>query len=194
MKYLFISAHMDDCELACGGTMVSLIERGHTVNVITLSCIYEEKNLSIEWVKSMDKLGVDHYSKMNFKTRYFNTQHDEILQYLFKVEKYDFIFAPSSADAHMDHSTVGRICERVFKNENLITYQHIWNSRETKSNLFVELEKHHIQKKIEALACYKSQAHKSYMNPEYIWANAINNGVQCGVKYAESYNVFNIII
>ena len=193
MKYLFISSHVDDSDLACGATMADLIERGHEIHVLTLSTVYEGVDLLSEWVDSMKVLGVHSTFAMGFKTRHFHESYDEILQSLFSFKGYDFIFAPSAEDFHSDHSTVGRACERVFKNDNLITYQHPWNSRELKYNYFVQLEKRHIDKKIEALACYKSQAHRNYMNPDYILANAVNTGAMVGLKYAECFNVVNMI-
>jgi len=196
MKYLIIAPHTDDESIACGGTIASLLERGHTVDVITLSCIYDKVNLSLEWVAAMDVLGVTSYRKADFTTRQFYKQYDDILQYLYPYTagEYDFIFAPNSIDAHSDHSTVGRACERVFKNDSLITYQHNWNSRTIEMNYFVELEKRHIEKKIEALACYKSQQHRSYFNKDYIYANALNTGVMCGLKYSEGFKSINLIV
>lgn len=196
MKYLFIESHLDDTILACGGTISRLKEQGHHVTCITLSHIYGDLDLTEEWINAMETLNVDSFSKQNFKTRYFNTQYDEILQYLFQVQKqnYDFVFAPSSIDIHLDHSTVGAICERVFKHTNLITYQHPWNTRENKANYFVKLSGEHIATKINALNCYKSQKGRNYFNPEYTWANAVNNGVICGSKYAESFQAVNLIV
>jgi len=194
MKYLFISPHVDDSDLACGATIASLVERGHDVDVITLSTNYENINLNFEWAESMIKLGVAPIFANHFPTRFFNKHYDKILQYLFSFKKYDFVFSPSSKDFHIDHSTVGLACERVFKNDNLITYQHNWNTRNIEMNYFVELEKRHIEKKIEALSCYKSQQHRNYMSPDYIMANAINTGAMIGVKYAEGFNLVNMVV
>jgi len=193
-KYLVISSHTDDAELSCGATISKLIQQNHTVTVITLSCVYEGVNLSLEWVKSMETLSVDSYHKFNFTTRLFHEEKNDILQKLYEFNnQYNFIFAPSSKDVHSDHATVGQCAERVFKNSNLITYTADWNTRNRQTNYFQRVEQSHVEQKIKALACYESQKHRAYMHPDYIWANALNTGVMCGTKYAESFNAINLI-
>lgn len=194
-RYLFISTHVDDAELSCGATIAKLLEQGNHVTVLTFSCVYEVGNLSLEWVKSMESLNVSTYQKNDFKIRLFHQNSNDILQRLFLVKEneYNFIFAPSSEDFHSDHATVGRCAERVFKHSNLITYTGDWNTRTKKTNYFVRVEQSHVGQKIKALSCYESQKEKPYMHPDYIWANALNNGVMCGSEYAESFYAINLI-
>ncbi len=194
-KYLFISPHLDDSELAAGGTIARMKEEGHKITVVTLSTIYEGVNLSLEWISSMNTLMVDHCIQQDFKTRFFDTQHDAILQYLFTIQKdgYDFVFAPSSVDFHSDHSTVGRICERVFKHVNLVSYTHPWNTRGVTQNYFIQLKEKHISKKTDVLSCYKSQLKRNYFDEDYTYAEAKRTGVICGSEYAEGFQVVNFI-
>ena len=37
MKILAIGAHLDDIEIACGGTLAKAVESGHTVKVLIMS-------------------------------------------------------------------------------------------------------------------------------------------------------------
>ena len=192
MKYLFIGAHVDDAELSCGGFISKLIEEKNHVRVITLSQIYQNQNLLPEWFNSMDILGVDYLGHYLFKTREFYKDHNEILQELFSHNHYDFIVSPSALDVHSDHSVVGHCAKRAFKTKNLITYTGDWNRRTITHNYFVKLKKGHIEQKIKGLACYESQQHRLYMNPDYIWANARNMGVMAGCEFAEGFEVVNL--
>jgi len=191
-KYLFIGTHVDDAELSCGGFISKLIEEGKHVRVVTLSQIYGKENLIPEWFDSMDILGVNYLGHYLFKTREFYKEQNEILQELFSYQNYDFIVAPSSYDYHSDHSVVGYCARRAFKSKNLITYTGDWNRRTITHNYFVKLKKDHIEKKIKALSCYKSQNHRNYMNADYIWANARNMGVMAGCEFAEGFEVINL--
>lgn len=196
MKYLFLSTHVDDVHLAAGGTIDKLIKSGHDVHNCSMSCVYDKGDLTDEFIRANEKIGmVNKFSILHHQTRHFHEQYDDILQHLFllKNENYDCIFAPSSQDYHSDHSTVGRCAERVFKNSNLITYTSDWNTRNRRANYYISLSQSNIEQKIAALSCYESQKEKLYMHPDYTWANALNNGVACGVKYAEAFHVVNII-
>ncbi len=196
MKYLFIEAHLDDNILACGGTISRLKEQGHHITCITLSHIYGGIDLTDEWIKAMELLNVDSFDKRNFDTRFFNAQYDNILQYLFQVQKqnYDFIFTHSATCVHSDHSTVGKACVRVFKHDNLITYQHPWNTRELKQNYFVKLLEKHISKKTTALECYKSQSKRTYFEEDFIYAEVKRTGIICNSEYAEGFYAVNLIV
>ncbi|MFB1012249.1 MAG: PIG-L family deacetylase, partial [Bacteroidia bacterium] len=54
---------------------------------------------------------------------------------------------------------------------------------------FITLEQRHIDKKIEALKLYKSQAHRPYSNPEFIKGLALNRGIQINANLAEVFEV-----
>jgi LmbE family N-acetylglucosaminyl deacetylase len=192
MRYWFLGAHVDDVELSCGGTIARLIHEGHDIVVVSLSYMYEENDLLHEWKDSMQKLGVKIIAYKDFRTRLFHERRQDILDYLFTLKGFDFIFTHSKNDPHSDHATVGREAERAFKHTNLITFTGAWNHPE-KPDYFVSINHGQVQKKIEALSCYKSQQHRPYMHSDFIWSNAMNNGVMCGTKYAEAFKVVNLI-
>lgn len=192
-KYLFIGSHVDDVELSCAGTISKLLESGHQVTVLCMSRRYEGIDLINEWSLSLSQLGATFFFCRDFTTRHFNSQSNEILQILYEFKDYDYVFTHHPDDIHSDHSVVGKASLRVFKNTNLITYQGAWNTRKIDNNYFVRLEKNHLQNKVECLKHYNSQSHRAYIHPDFIWANALNSGVMCGTKYAESFQSINII-
>jgi len=196
MKILFIASHCDDLEICCGGTIARLLEEKNNVTIITLSHIYAGVDLKHEWLNSMEVFKPSMYIPYDFPTRGFSERRQDILELLFKLSKgnYDSVFTHSPTDLHQDHSVVGQESVRAFKNTNLFTYQGEWNSRNFIRNYFVRLEARHIQKKADAIACFHSQKHRNYTHPDYTWANALNTGVICNSKYAESYQAINIIV
>lgn len=194
MKYLFVAAHVDDNELSCGGTIFRLIEEGHDVTMVTLSHVYNGIDLIEEWRQCQTVIRPTTGLYTDFQTRYFRNQRQDILDYLLRLDKPDVVITHSSTSFHQDHSIVGEECIRAFKHSTILTFQQEWNNRNFIKNYFVKLEPKHIEKKIRALQSFDSQQGKSYIHPDFIWANALNNGVICGVKYAEAFNVINHVI
>lgn len=192
MKYLFIGAHVDDVELSCGGMIAVLKQSGNYVHVVSLSGVYNGECLRNEWMESMKILGVDEYTIHDFTVRNFYTQRQQILDYLITFKNYDTIVTHSTYDQHQDHSVVAMESIRAFKNNNLLAYTGEWNGNPP-LNYFFTLDQHHIEKKIEALKCYQSQKDKPYMAPSFVWANAMNNGVKCGEKFAEGFSVVRYV-
>lgn len=195
-KYLFIGAHVDDESLCCGGTIVKLKEQGHEIIIVTLSHIYGGIDLSHEWHKAQILLQADHSHLLNFETRMFYRDANEILQTLFKLnEQYkpDYTYTHSSNDIHADHRTVGYQSQRVFKKQNLITFAGEWNMLESESNFYHALTDEHLSKKMDILACYESQQTRSYFDRQFTYSKALLSGAKIGAKYAEAFRILNMI-
>lgn len=192
-RYLFIASHVDDIEISAGGFLIRQLSLGHECTVISLSSEYAGVSLLHEWVESMRVLQPDNYEIHDFPTRDFQLYRQQILDVLLNYKDYDYVVTHSAKSFHQDHKVVGEESIRAFKNTNLITYIHEWDTRTSSKNYFIELFRDNVEKKIQALECYKSQVHRPYMNKDYIWANALNNGAICGTKYAEAFEVINFI-
>jgi len=193
MKYLFVGAHIDDLELCAGGYVARCLDYGHEVSILVLSHEYNGVSLMHEWLESMKVLKPDFCEIKDFNTRNFNLYRQQILDLLFTKKGYDYVITHSANDFHQDHQVVGEESIRAFKHTNLLTYTGVWNSRGHKQNYFVELTEAHVQKKIQALACYYSQDSKPYLNSNFIKGNLITNGVIAGTKYAEAFEVINFL-
>lgn len=189
-KYLFIGAHTDDTELSCGGTMAKLAEAGHDVNCLALSYCDQDELLK-EYAQASEILGVNFYNE-GFDVRCFNQQSLFIADALLSFKGYDFVFTHSEHCRHPDHRTTAQESKRIF-NCNLITYIQPWNGQH-EENYFVEITGEHLEKKINALWCYRSQAHRPYMSADFIRAQARVNGVKIGKQFAEGFRVQRLIV
>jgi LmbE family N-acetylglucosaminyl deacetylase len=105
----------------------------------------------------------------------------------------DLVLIPSTDDTHQDHQTISQEGFRAFKKTSMIGYEMPYNNLTFRTNMFVSLEKIHIQNKIEALQCYKSQIHKPYSQVDFIEGLARVRGTQIGVQYAEAFEVIRWI-
>jgi LmbE family N-acetylglucosaminyl deacetylase len=100
---------------------------------------------------------------------------------------------PALSDIHQDHHTVAQEGLRAFKFTNILCYEVPWNNLSFNTTCFSVLSESHIQKKIDALSEYKSQAHRSYANEEFIRSLARVRGVQVNEKYAEVFDVLRLV-
>jgi hypothetical protein len=76
----------------------------------------------------------------------------------------------------------------------MLGYEVPWNNLSFNTTGFVSLEEKHLERKIRALECYKSQAGRDYANEVFIRSLAKVRGVQIGVNLAEVFEVIRFII
>lgn len=184
MKVLFIGAHTDE-ELCFAGTM----QKYESHYVAFSHCGNPE--LEKECEQSLDILGVSKRLIQNVTVREFHlSMQVPIFLNSFRHE-YDTVFTHSIRDPHPDHRFVARQSLRFFKG-NLFTYIGPWNNSEN-ANYFVELSEEQLNRKIQALSCYKSQSQRKYMDPDFIRSWAIYNGIRCGKRFAEGFRVQRLI-
>jgi len=180
MKYLFIGAHADE-ELCFAGTMIKLLDDRHQVDYMVFD--YGTSNED-EFANSCNLIRCC----VHLMDETPKTEPQYIADWIYCLRiQYDAIFTHSTSDRHPLHKTVAEQSLRVI-NGNLITYGGPWNMNEN-PNYFVELTEEQLEKKIQALAFYKSQAHRPYMNPDFIRSWARYNGIKCGKKYAEAFRI-----
>ena len=54
-------------------------------------------------------------------------------------------------------------------------------------------EHRHLERKAAALACYASQQHRRYADPEYVWNLARTHGININREYAEVFQVYRVV-
>jgi len=205
-RVLILAPHTDDGEFGCGGSIAHFVEEKKEIYYVAFSSA--EKSvpegmpkdiLKKEVKKATKRLGIPHENLILFEypVREFPLHRQKILENLVKLEKDikpNIIFLPSFNDTHQDHLTVAQEGFRAFKKSSLLGYEIPWNNLTFNTNAFVFLEERDLQKKIEALKCYKSQLDKAYASEDFIRSLARTRGTQIGTKYAEVFEVIRWII
>ena len=199
MKWLILSPHYDDAELACGGLISKRIwDAKDEVTVMVFAAQRRLDGSSFETLQqelkaSSKSLGFN-YSEAGFESRTLWQHRQQVLDILCVAEglhKPDVVVCPSLNETHQDHQTLAEEAFRAFKFQNLIAYDLPWNiRRDSVKTMFVELSGDDVDNKIEAVACYKSQQPRDYLDPESIRALATARGLQCGKAYAEAFEVY----
>lgn len=200
-KALILGPHPDDAEFSSGGTIAKLIENGIEIHYAVFSMCeksipagYGPGAIKNELLQASDFMGIhkDFLHLYDYEVRVFPQYRQEILEDIFKLNKQiapDLVFLPSSSDIHQDHHVIYEEGIRVFKKSRLLSYEMPWNNFAFLSNMYVVLEQHHVDKKIETLKFYKSQGFRPYSNEDYLISLLKIKGLQVDQKYAESFQI-----
>jgi LmbE family N-acetylglucosaminyl deacetylase len=203
-KILVISPHTDDGELGCGGSVARFVEEGDEVSYVALSSC--EKSVPPEYpcdvlkkeVRDATKvLGIADPILFEYEVREFPRLRQEILDTLISLRvklQPDIVFTPSSFDTHQDHKTTREETLRAFKQCTILGYEQPWNNITFNTLAFISLKEHQVQKKIDALRCYRTQKHRSYLSGDFIRGLALTRGVQVEEKYAEAFEVIKWVM
>lgn len=206
-RILILAPHTDDGEIGCGGSTAKFIEQGKDVFYVAFSTArtssvqngYPDNILEQEVKAATQVLGIKKSNLIlcDFNVRKFPECRQDILEEMIKLRKDinpDLIFVPSLNDIHQDHQVVAREGLRAFKRHSILGYEEPWNNIIFESRSFIQLEKRHMEKKIEALNCYQSQKRRSYLTEEAIWGIAKLRGTQLEGGYAEAFEVLRWIV
>ncbi len=206
-RILILAPHTDDGEFGCGGSIAKLSEMGKEVHYVAFSDC--EKSLPAdnppdilikELMEATHQLSIppSNVEVKKFEVRCFERDRQEILEEIIKIGmqiKPDLVFLPSPRDLHQDHTTIAMEGLRAFKlSATILGYEMPWNNLTFSTTCFISLTERQLQKKIDALACYKSQSDRFYATEEYIRSLAVTRGTQIAVKYAETFEVLRWII
>jgi len=205
-KVLVLAPHTDDGEFGCGGFMAKLLQQKAQVHYAAFSSAEKSlpkgadpNTLKKELQAALDSLGLkkQHRYIYNYPVRDFPQYRQSLLEDLIKLKRKinpDLVLMPCFNDTHQDHLTVAQEGFRAFKDRSILGYEIPWNNKTFETQSFVLLEPRHIEAKIKALKCYKSQLGRFYANPEFIKALATTRGTQIGAKYAEAFEVIRWVL
>lgn len=220
MRYLAIGAHPDDLEIRCFGTLAKLKEQGHYVAVcnvangcygsVTIKPDELKKIRLKEAQKSAAVIGAEHFT-VDVNDMAVNSHDQEAIRRLadvIRTARPDVIFCLSPNDYHPDHNEASLIVLHASFSAALPNYEteHPYlekvpymyyldtgNSLDFEPTEYVDVTEY-IDKKIEALACHKSQfdwlsAHSKTDIGANVRLTAEFRGMQCGAKYAEVFRI-----
>ena len=206
-RILVLSPHADDGEITAGGTISRLIEEGASVHhVVFSSCEasvpkgFPSDILKQECIASSLQLAIpsDKLILLNYEVRTFPSRRQEILEDIVRINKElkpQLVLIPSSSDIHQDHQVIHNEALRAFKTSSSIWgYEHPWNNLSFTTDVFVALEEKHMERKINALAQYKSQNFKPYFDKTYIMSLAYTRGIQVHASYAEAFELSRLLV
>lgn len=199
-KVCFIGAHPDDIELGCGA-LIARIAGKTDVRCVTFSNNQKNpllKNLVEEHYASMQTLGVprERVDLLDFETRRFQEHRQEILEAMISIMRTDdpdIVFVHTKSDVHQDHGVLTQEALRAFRGRTVLGFDVIRSSYGFFPDFLVGVDETDVQKKLDALACYKTYEGKYYFSPDVTRATLIRNGAICERPYAEGFDILRIV-
>jgi LmbE family N-acetylglucosaminyl deacetylase len=204
-KILVLAPHTDDGELGCGGTIAKFCAEGRELYYAafclcarSLPAHLPADTLAEECKKATSVLGIqpDHLILFNYEVRELPQSRQPILEELLKLSRQinpDMVLLPAASDVHQDHQVIHQEGMRAFKNTTFAGYELPWNNYSFHTSFFNRLSENEIAKKVDALKAYQSQAHRNYMQEDFIRSLAKVRGVQCNSVYAEAFEMYKLI-
>lgn len=206
MKIVAIGAHKDDIELACGGTLSRAIRKGHQVKCIIMSqSAYQNfdgkvlrtvKEAEVEGKEALKVLGIKDYVVLDFPNK--NIPYDgstvEAIDKILSEFKPDLILTHWTFDTHQDHKNTALASISAARYHNsILMYEPFPPSGRSyhpyRPQVYIDISKD-IEIKKKSIKAHKSQF-KKYGKDwiESIEGRARMRGNECGVKYAESFEM-----
>lgn len=210
MKILAVGAHLDDIEIACGGTLAKAIESGHTVKVLIMSKsgytnkegkVQRSDDLAVsEGVKALHTLGISDIEILDFETKDIPFRSDVVNAIDVCIDSFapDLIFTHHPFDTHQAHEGVSKATIAAARRKNTIFfYEPITPSGRSyvafKAQMYVDIEST-IEKKIDSLKCHTSEYNKFGAED---WIEGVRcrcgfRGYEIGKKYAEAFEILRL--
>jgi LmbE family N-acetylglucosaminyl deacetylase len=199
-KVLFIGAHPDDIELGCGAFIANIAS---STEVLCVTLSDNQKNPSLQNVveehyRSMAVLGVprDHDRLEAFETRRFPHARQEILEYLFQLNRQfrpEIVFVHTKADIHQDHNVVTEEALRAFRGTTLLGFDALRSSYGFFPHFLVEVTEQDMDRKVQALLEYNTYGEKYYFDPSVLRATLIRHGALAERPFAEGFDILRIV-
>jgi len=199
-RVLFIGAHPDDIELGAGALIHHIVPN---CDVLCLTLSDNQKNPLLKKVVdelkgSMKVLGVpaERVIVEKFATRDFPDVRQDILEYLLKIRrefKPDVVFVHSRADIHQDHNVATEEALRAYRGTSVLGFDVVRSSYGFFPHFLIEVSAEDVEKKIEALAQYKTYTDKYYFDGALLKATMTRNGALAELPFAEGFDILRIV-
>lgn len=212
MRILAVGAHLDDIEIACGGTLAKAIENGHEVKVLIMSksgytnkegAIQRSDALAVEeGTNALHILGIQNIEILDFPTKDipFHSEVVNAIDIAMSTYDPDIIFTHHPFDTHQAHVGVSNATIAAARRRNTVFfYEPITPSGRSyvafRPQLYVDIAQT-IDKKVASLREHKSEYNKFGGED---WIEGVHSrcgfrGYEIGKKYAEAFEVLRIEI
>lgn len=175
LNILCISPHVDDAELALGGTIATLSDR-HTFTVLHLSDA-RISNTGYDTVAESRVTMSAYATVLNYayQARKFHANFDDLIHDIYTVAQekhYDRYYIPVDGMLHQDHQVTHTAAMAALKNTHaeIIGYQLFHDQRMVHLQHISRFDEAAFQAKLQMLKAYASQQKKTYFQDRYIRA------------------------
>ena len=203
MRYLFIGAHPDDVEFACGGTILRLINEGHDVVLLIMTGGGASESGN-EAQRRLEQERAAIFAKAELHVlEYEDGRVMANAESIRKVSAWidaiapDFVITHYPEDSHQDHRETTAIVKSATRRKRSLLYYDSYSSMNFKANLFVDITPH-VKGKEKLLRRFESQIAKYERRgidfiKKSILINRLN-GYECNASFAEGFAIDTYMI
>lgn len=199
LSVLAIGAHPDDIEIGAGGLLLSLAGNLSRVRYLVLTGTEERhaeaRAAARAFIPDAD-LDITLLDLPEGRMPAAWQRVKDAVESVARSESPDLIVAPSSADAHQDHRTIGEIVPTVFRDHLYLAYEiPKWDGDIGRPTVYHPLTEDVARRKVELLhKCYPSQRGRDWWDDEVFLGLARLRGVECRARYAEAFTCAKLVI
>lgn len=210
MRILAVGAHLDDIEIACGGTLAKAVAAGHDVRVLIMSksgytnkdgAVQRSDDVAVEeGLCALRVLGIENIEILDFETKDIPFRSDVVNAIDLRISSYqpDIVFTHHPFDTHQAHEGVSKATIAAARRHNTVFfYEPITPSGRSyvafKPTMYVDIESS-IEQKIMSLKQHKTEYNKFGAED---WIEGVRcrcgyRGYEIGKKYAEAFEILRI--
>jgi LmbE family N-acetylglucosaminyl deacetylase len=196
---LAIAAHPDDLEIGAGGLLLGLARHRPRVRYILLTGTAERQRearaAASEFLAGAD-VTMDLFDLPEGRLPAVWGTVKDLLEGVARSFVPDLVLAPSAADAHQDHRTIGELIPTVFRDQLSLGYEiPKWDGDLGRPSVYYALPGDDARRKVELLhKCYPSQQGRDWWDDEVFLGLARLRGMECRARYAEAFHCGKCVI
>jgi len=199
LQLVCLAAHPDDVEIAAGGTLLALAERGNVEgHWLTLTGSPERRAEARSAASAFlpDSRSSFHAFPDGRLPAHWNEVKNILHDFAATLPDADVILAPRMDDAHQDHRLLGTMAPTVWRDALVLHYEiPKWDGDLGRSNCYVPISPKVGQRKVSLLnEHYRSQHDRDWWDDETFLALMRIRGMECRSRYAEAFQATKAVL
>jgi len=199
LQLVCLAAHPDDIEIAAGGTLLALAERGYVEgHWLTLTGSPERRAEAKSAATAFlpNSQSSFHAFPDGRLPAHWNEDKDILHDFAAALPDADLVLAPRMDDAHQDHRLLGTMAPTVWRDALVLHYEiPKWDGDLGRSNCYVPISPELGQRKVSLLnEYYPSQRDRDWWDDETFLALMRIRGMECRSRYAEAFQAMKAVL
>jgi LmbE family N-acetylglucosaminyl deacetylase len=199
LQLVCLAAHPDDIEIAAGGTLLALAERGEVEgHWLTLTGSPERRAEAKSAARAFlpDSQSSFHALPDGRLPAHWNEVKDILHDFAAALPDADLVLAPRIDDAHQDHRLLGTMAPTVWRDALVLHFEiPKWDGDLGRANCYMPISPELGQRKVSLLnEHYRSQHDRDWWDDETFLALMRIRGMECRSRYAEAFQATKAVL
>jgi LmbE family N-acetylglucosaminyl deacetylase len=199
LQLVCLAAHPDDIEIAAGGTLLALAERGDVEgHWLTLTGSPERRAEAKSAARAFlpDSQSSFHAFPDGRLPAHWNEVKDILHDFAAALPDADLVLAPRIDDAHQDHRLLGTMAPTVWRDALVLHFEiPKWDGDLGRANCYMPISPELGQRKVSLLnEHYRSQHDRDWWDDETFLALMRIRGMECRSRYAEAFQATKAVL